>query len=140
MSIETFRRIVAPAHCDHLGHMNVQYYMAAIGEGMFATMAAIGLGPREIERRRMAFAAVHEEATYKLELVPGDAIRLMSQVAAVGTKSITVRHRLERVEDGAIAYECQVKAALLDLDGRKAIPIPDDLRVALEARLADTAD
>jgi acyl-CoA thioesterase FadM len=42
--VETYRATVAPAHCDHLGHMNVQHYFAAASDGMFAIL--IRLGPR----------------------------------------------------------------------------------------------
>jgi hypothetical protein len=37
-----------PADCDHLGHMNVQHYFAAVSDGMFAMMVCLGLGPEEI--------------------------------------------------------------------------------------------
>jgi acyl-CoA thioesterase FadM len=42
--VETYRATVAPAHCDHLGHMNVQHYFAAASDAMFAIL--IRLGPR----------------------------------------------------------------------------------------------
>jgi acyl-CoA thioester hydrolase len=41
--VETYRATVAPADCDHLGHMNVQHYFAAVSDGMFAIMARLGL-------------------------------------------------------------------------------------------------
>lgn len=34
--LETYRAAVAPADYDHLGHMNVQHYFAAVSDGMFA--------------------------------------------------------------------------------------------------------
>ena len=30
---ETYRATVKPEQCDHLGHMNVQYYIAALNDG-----------------------------------------------------------------------------------------------------------
>ena len=51
MFVETYRATVAAADCDHLGHMNVQHYFAAVSEGMFAIMVRLGLDPEEIRRR-----------------------------------------------------------------------------------------
>jgi acyl-CoA thioesterase FadM len=45
--VETYRATVAPSDCDHLGHMNVQHYFAAVSDGMFAIMVRLGLGPEE---------------------------------------------------------------------------------------------
>jgi hypothetical protein len=56
--VETYRATVAPADCDHLGHMNVQHYFAAVSDGMFAIMVRLGLGPEEIRRRQISFAVV----------------------------------------------------------------------------------
>jgi acyl-CoA thioester hydrolase len=55
---ETFRGTVAPSECDHLGHMNVQYYTRAISDGMYSIMIHLGLTPDEIRRRKISFVAV----------------------------------------------------------------------------------
>ena len=134
----TFAGYVMPAQCDHLGHMNVQHYFAAVGEGVFALQTAFGLGPSQVAARRLSLAVVHTEATFKSELVAGDVIRLDSGVLAVGTKSVTFRHHLIRVEDGAIAFDALFKTVLLDLDSRTAIALPDDIRAAvLRHRITD---
>ena len=91
--IETFRATVAPADCDHLGHMNVQHYFAAVSDGVFAVMVQLGLGPREIRERKMSFAVVHAETEFQQELHAGDVIVLESTVEKLGTKS-ALRHPL----------------------------------------------
>ena len=40
--VETYCAVVAPMDCDHLGHMNVQHYFAAVSDGMFSMMARLG--------------------------------------------------------------------------------------------------
>jgi acyl-CoA thioesterase FadM len=69
--VETYRATVARADCDHLGHMNVQHYFAAVGDGMFAIMVRLGLGPEEIRRRQMSFAVVRAETDFHQELHQG---------------------------------------------------------------------
>jgi len=129
--VTTFSGYVMPAQCDHLGHMNVQHYFATVGEGVFAMQTAFGLGPSQVAARRLSLAVVHTEASFKSELVAGDVIRLDSGVIEVGTKSVTFRHRLIRVEDEAITFDALFKTVLLDLDKRTAVALPDDIRAAV---------
>ena len=76
--IETHRAKVGPADCDHLGHMNVQHYFAAVSNGMFVMMGRLGLTPEEIQRRQMSFAVVHADTDFHNELRSGD-LRSWSQ-------------------------------------------------------------
>ena len=131
-SVESFRATVAPHQCDHLGHMNVQHYFAAVSDGMFALMNQIGLSRGEIERRRIAFAVVQADSGFRQELVAGDVISLRSTVEAVGGKSATFRHRLFRADNDTLAFETVFKCVLLHLDNRASVEVPDDLRDALE--------
>src|SRR5262249_25732997 len=118
--VETYRATVAPADCDHLGHMNVRHYFAALGDGMFAIMVRLGLGPDEIRRRHIAFAVVHAESDFHRELHAGDVIALESTVLKVANKSATFHHRLKNVATGVIVMSTQFKCVLLDLQKRKA--------------------
>jgi acyl-CoA thioester hydrolase len=106
--VETYRATVAPADCDHLGHMNVQHYFAAVSDGMFAIMVRLGLGPEEIRRRQISFAVVRAETDFHRELRPGDVMALESTVLALGEKSATFHHRLKDVAAGDIAMSTVV--------------------------------
>src|SRR5262245_36450958 len=93
--VETYRATVDQSHCDHLGHMNVQHYFAAVSEGMFSLMGRLGLDPQEIQRRRRSFAVVRAETDFQRELRAGDVISLESTVLKVGEKSVTFEHHLK---------------------------------------------
>ena len=112
---DTCRTTIAPADCDHLGHMNVQHYFAAVSDGMFALMVRLGLGPEEIRRRQLSFAVVRAETDFQRELRAGDVIALESTVTKLGEKSATFQHRLKNVASGAIAMTTEFKCVLLDL-------------------------
>ena len=125
----SFRSVVDPADCDFLGHMNVSRYFAACSDGVFAIQSEMGLTAKDMrEGRRLSFAVVHAESDFKAELSAGDAIRLETDVIAIGSKSITFRHRLIRAEDEGVAFETLFKCVMLDLDTRSAAPIPDAVR------------
>jgi acyl-CoA thioester hydrolase len=134
--VETFRATVSPAECDHLGHMNVQHYFAAVSDGMFALMVHLGLGPQEIRRRQMSFAVVRAETDFHKELLAGDVVALESTVLRIGGKSATFHHRLRNVATDALAMSTEFTCVLLDLATRQATAIPDDVRRAAAARFA----
>ena len=129
--LETFRATVAPADCDHLGHMNVQHYFAAVSDGMFALMVHLGLGPEEIRRRQMSFAVVRAETEFHQELHAGDVVALESTLLRLGEKSATFHHRLRNVAPDVLAMSTEFKCVLLELEKRQASPIPDDIRSAV---------
>jgi acyl-CoA thioester hydrolase len=128
--IETFRATVAPADCDHLGHMNVQHYFRAVGDGMFAAMVHLGMTPEEIRRRKLSFAVVRAETEFHHELYAGDVIALESTIVKVGEKSATFHHRLRNVATNEIAMSTDFICVLLDLEKREATIVPEDIRSA----------
>jgi acyl-CoA thioester hydrolase len=128
-SIETFRSVVAPSDCDFLGHMNVSRYFAACSDGVFTIQSEMGLTANDMrEGRRLSFAVVHAESDFKAELSSGDAIRLETGILAIGSKSITFRHRLFRVDDNVMAFETMFKCVMLNLETRGAAQIPHAVR------------
>ena len=126
--VETFRATVAPADCDHLGHMNVQHYFRAVGDGMFAVMVCLGLTPEAIRRRKLSFAVVRAETEFNHELYAGDVIALETTIVTIGDKSATFHHRLRNVATDEIAMNTEFTCVLLDLETRQAAVIPEDIR------------
>lgn len=109
--------------------MNVQHYFAAVGDGMFAIQTLLGLGPEDVRsRRRLSFAVVRAESTFKAEVLAGDVIVLESAIVDIGEKSASFDHRLIKVDDGTVAFETRFTCALLDLQSRRAASVPDDVR------------
>ncbi|MGI9357452.1 MAG: acyl-CoA thioesterase [Rhizobiaceae bacterium] len=126
----SFRSVVDPVDCDFLGHMNVSRYFAACSDGVFAIKSEMGLTASDMRTgRRLSFAVVNAQSDFKAELSAGDAIRLETSITAIGSKSITFRHRLFRVEGDKIAFETEFKCVMLNLETRRAADIPEDVRV-----------
>ena len=135
----SFRSVVDPADCDFLGHMNVSRYFAACSDGVFAIQSEMGLTANDMRKgRRLSFAVVRAESDFRAELSAGDAIRLETSIIAIGTKSLSFRHRLVRSEDDATAFETEFKCVMLDLATRKAAEIPDAVREKATVWLEDT--
>lgn len=129
--METFRSIVGADDCDALGHMNVQHYFRAISDGMFVLMARLGLRPSDIvTSRRLSFAVVRAETDFRREMRAGDAFVLDSAIRQMGDKLVVFEHHLRNDLASEIAMTCIYKCVLLDLDRRRAVPVPSDIRQA----------
>ncbi len=125
----SFRSVVDPSDCDFLGHMNVSRYFAACSDGVFAIQSEMGLTANDMRNgRQLSFAVVNAQSDFRAELSAGDALRLETSVAGIGSKSMTFRHRLIRSEDDTIAFETIFKCVLLSLQTRRAADIPEEVR------------
>jgi acyl-CoA thioesterase FadM len=129
--MQTLRRPVAPRDCDILGHMNVAAYIDAVSDAMFTLQGLIGLDRRAIDATRRSFVAARVEADYRAEMLAGDVLTMDSRVMSVGTKSARFAHRMNRLSDGATVFEAENVSVFFDLETRRALAIPDDLRHAL---------
>lgn len=132
----SFRSVVDPSDCDFLGHMNVSRYFAACSDGVFAIQSEMGLTANDMRTgRRLSFAVVNAQSDFRAELSAGDAIRLETSIIAIGSKSITFRHRLFQTDGDKVAFETEFKCVMLSLDTRRAVEIPTDVRKAATAWL-----
>lgn len=128
-AMETFRSCVEPADCDSLGHMNVSRYFKAFSDAVANLQTAMGLTAQDMRQgRKLSFAVVKMESQFHSELLVGESIYVKSEVKEIGTKSMTFIHRMYRSADDALCFESTAKGALLSLEHRKAVPIPDDVR------------
>jgi len=133
----TYRGTVYPWQCDHMGHMNVMWYVGKFDEAIWNLFAQIGLGPSALRESRRGMAAVEQTIRYRRELVAGDVVAVRSRVTAVAEKAITIRHELVNVERDEVAATMDVVGVHLDAVARKAVPLPQP--VAARARLLATA-
>lgn len=133
-----YRARIEASDCDFLGHMNVARYFDVCSDGAFVFFAAIGLTLEDMrEGRRLSFAVVHAESNFHVELLVGESIRLEIDVLAIGGKSVKFRHRLYRCEEDLLAFESIFTSVMFDLEMRRAVPVPDDIRAQATAWQVD---
>ncbi|MCP5371511.1 MAG: thioesterase family protein [Hyphomicrobiales bacterium] len=126
--VETYRAVVAPEELDHLGHMNVQHYMAALSDAAFSLMTEMGMGVRTIERTRIGIAAVHMDISFLREIHLGAVVVMESAVAAVDGRKVRFLHRLRDAETGEVCMSARVLGVVMDLEKRKACELPPEVR------------
>lgn len=132
----TYRGVVYPWQCDHVGHMNVMWYVGKFDEATWNLFAAIGLTPAFLRAEHRGMAAVQQNITYKRELMPGDVVAITSRVISIRDKVIVFGHEMRDATTGEISALCELTAVHLDRAARKSIPFPPQVRTAAEAMIA----
>ena len=145
MSIEitrytlTYRGTVYPWQCDHMGHMNVMWYVGKFDEATWQLMAKLGLSPSRLKNQGLGMVAVEQQIAYKRELCAGDVITIRSSVQEIKDKSIRFTHEMTNDETGELAASTVLVGVCIDLASRRAVSLPADVR-ASAAGIVDGGD
>ena len=124
----TYRGAVYPSQCDHMGHMNVMWYVEKFDEGTWLLFAAIGLTPSRLRGENAGMAGVEQHIEYKRELFAGDVVEVTSSILEIKDKAIRFAHEMKNVETGELAARSVLVAVHLDKATRRARPFPSDVK------------
>jgi acyl-CoA thioester hydrolase len=127
-SAVTYRGTVYPWHCDHVGHMNVMWYVGKFDEAGWNLFARIGLTPSYLRESGRGMVAVEQKLSYRRELLAGDNVEITSALLEVGDKSIRFRHEMRNAETGEVAATCEFTGVHIDCQARKSTPFSDTVR------------
>ena len=122
--------MVYPWHCDHIGHMNVMWYVGKFDEASWNMFARLGLTPSYLRESGRGMAAVQQNIAYKRELLAGDLVEVKSRLIEFRDKSIRILHEMRNAEAGEIAASCEITAVHIDRAARKAVPFAPAIRYA----------
>lgn len=134
--LTTYRGVVYPAQCDAMGHMNVQYYVAAFDQAMWHLVLWLGFKPSWPSDRGEGWADVRYVIEFRRELSAGRLFSVESTVTQVGNTSLGSHHRLLESDSGKVAAEIEMTSVYFDLRNRASRALPDDIRAAAQRVLA----
>ncbi len=120
----TYRGMVYPWHCDHIGHMNVMWYASMFDQATWHLLHLIGLSPAYFRQHHRGMAAVQQDVTYKRELRAGDLVAIRSGVLEIKAKMIHFHHKMRNDETGDVAATAVMTGVHLDVRTRKSCPFP----------------
>jgi acyl-CoA thioester hydrolase len=126
----TYKGTVYPWHCDHMGHMNVMWYVGKFDEATWQLFAAVGLTPAWLRAHDRGMAAVEQHVRYLRELTPGDVISVRTRVLEVKDKSLRFAHAMRHDVTGEAVAETELTAVHLDAIARRATAFPPAIRAA----------
>lgn len=136
----TYRGTVYPWQCDHVGHMNIMWYVGKFDEANWNMFARLGLTPSYLRSSGRGMAAVQQNITYKRELLAGDIIQVRSHLLELRDKSIRFRHDMTNAETSEIAAFCEITAVHMDRSLRRSTPFAEVIRETAQRCLVEPAE
>lgn len=133
--IETARMVVFPAHCDHLGHMNVRWYAHVFDDGSFHIWPEIGITRQLMEKVGAVTVVARTETDFRREVRAGAMVKVETAFLSLGSKSAVHRQRLVDVETGVIHATQKVIEVCFDTKTRKSTAMPAPFRELIEAAI-----
>jgi acyl-CoA thioester hydrolase len=125
--IETYRGAVYPWHCDHMGHMNVMWYVGKFDEATWNLFAEMGVTAAFLKENKRGMAAVQQNITYRRELLVGDTVAVRSAFLEVREKVAKFVHEMRNAVSGEVAAICVLTGVSMDAQTRKSCPFPEDI-------------
>lgn len=126
--VESYRGTVYPWHCDHMGHMNVMWYVGKFDEGTWNFFSMLGMTPGYLRENRRGMAAVDQRIAYRRELHAGDIVTVRSGILGTGSKSVRFVHEMRNAATDEIAALTLLTGVFIDTVARKACALPQPLR------------
>jgi len=125
--VVTYCGVVYPYQCDHMGHLNVQHYVAKFDQATWKVFAMIGVNRTYIQEKKLGVAAIRQNITYRRELLPGDTVTIRSGILEINAKQIQLYHEMRNDETGQVAATTLITAIHMDIQKRRACPFPDEI-------------
>jgi acyl-CoA thioester hydrolase len=134
--METYRGVVYPWHCDHMGHMNVMWYTGKFDEATWALFSSLGITPSYMRERSLGMVAVEQTISYRRELLAGDVVFVRSRMLEVREKVLRFVHEMVNAESGDVAATSELTGVHFDRSARRACPMPEDVAERARALIA----
>ena len=139
-SLLSYRGVVYPWHCDHMGHMNVMWYVGKFDEATWHLLASIGLSGSRLTGEGIGMVAVEQHLEYKRELRAGDLLTIRSSVQEIREKSLLLVHEMTNEVTEELAARTVLTGVCIDTTTRKAKPLPADIREQVAKLLFQKAE
>jgi acyl-CoA thioester hydrolase len=132
----TYRGAVHQWHCDHMGHMNVMWYVGKFDEATWSLAAMMGMTGRYLKEARRGMAAVDQRIAYRREALPGDVVTIRTSIIEVRPRSVRFVHEMRRDDLGDLLATMVVTGVHIDGVDRRATPFAAPILAAAQAMLA----
>jgi acyl-CoA thioester hydrolase len=125
--VETYRGTIYPWQCDHMGHMNVMWYVGKFDEATWQLFSRLGLTPSFLRENGRGMAAVRQNIAYKRELHAGDVVSIRSGILEMKEKAIRFFHEMRDDATGEVTAITVLTGVHLDTRIRKSCPFPQEI-------------
>lgn len=136
------RMIVRFGETDPAGlvyYPNIFHYFHVALEEFFAARCGISY-QRLMADERIGFPTVNVRTEFFVPLVYGDEIAVEVYVSGMGRSSATFEYAVRRVGDQTLCARATLVQVAMNLDQRRAVPIPEQYRQAFAASSSNRLD
>ena len=123
----TYRGVVYPWHCDHVGHMNVMHYAGKFDQATWNFFALLGITPSFLRTQGRGMAALEQKINYRNELHAGDVVEISTRLLDMEGKKIRFTHEMVNCETRTVAATTELFAVHMDTGIRKSCPFPENI-------------
>lgn len=134
----TYRGLVKTDQCDHMGHMNVMWYVGKFDEATWQLFASLGMTRSRMEKENRGLVAVEQRIEYKRELRAGDVITVRSTMLEVKGKVVRFSHEMTNDATSEIAAVTHLVGVYFDTVARKSDVLPPDFCERAAQLIAET--
>src|SRR5215468_8314342 len=138
--IITYRGIIYPWQCDHMGHMNVMWYTGKFDEASWVLLAHLGLTQSRLQDAHRAMAAVQQNITYKKELHAGDVVSIRTTIVEIREKVMRFVHEMVREPSCETAAIAELTGVHMDARRRKSVELPPDILANAREVMSNRSD
>jgi acyl-CoA thioester hydrolase len=122
----TYRGVVRNEQCDHMGHMNVMWYVGKFDEATWQLFASLGFSRSRLQKEKRGLVAVEQHIEYKRELRAGDVVTVRSKMVEAKGKVVRFTHEMTNEETDEIAAVTHLVGVYFDTVARKSEVLPAD--------------
>ncbi len=125
--ILTYKGCVMTWECDSNGHMNVMYYINKFENAGRNYSLEMGIAP--LMNKEIGFVVVEQNIKYIKEVFEDDLLYVESSLIKVSNKAMVFKHEMYNGMTKEKVSEMNVVGVLFDKINRKALVIPEDVKM-----------
>ena len=131
--ITVHKSVAHPWQCDVKGHLTTRFYTAMFDDSSYHFLHQLfGWNSAQSPDGRLGWVDVRHTTDFAAEVNAGDLLEVRAELLKVGGKSMTVAYEMLNLGSGEVAANLESVIVLFDLEDRRAIVIPDDLRTTAQ--------
>ncbi len=123
--IKTYQGTVYPWNCDHMNHMNVQFYVGKFDQATWNLFSLLGLTSSYMKESNTGLVALEQNLKYLKECIAGDNLFIESEIQEIKGKIVRFKHIMSNLESKSVVAESELVGLHIDTVLRKGIAVPD---------------
>lgn len=125
--IETYRGFVYPWQMDHIGHLNVQFYVGKFDEASWHVLATFSITPSYLQDNNRRVVAAEQNIKYQQEVRSGSLLVIKSIVEEVKSRVIKYKHIMYNDESKEQVAEMRLTVIHIDTEARESSDFPPEI-------------